>query len=43
MIDGPRFGVFDDGSVQISTASCSGSLTADDATALVDFIQRLKK
>lgn len=39
---GARFGVFDDGSVQIATAECSGRLGAEDASALVAFITRLK-
>lgn len=35
---GARFGVFDDGSVQINTATCSGTLSSEDAAALVAFI-----
>lgn len=39
---GPRFGVFEDGSVQIATAECTGRMSGEDAAALVAFIGRLK-
>lgn len=41
-VSGPRFGVFDDGSVQIETEECRGKLNAGDASDLVAFIERLK-
>lgn len=40
--DARRFGVFDDGSVVIETAACKGTLAAEEAAALVEFIGRLR-
>lgn len=38
-VEGRRFGVFDDGSIVVNLPGCSGELSADDAAALVAFIQ----
>lgn len=38
---GPRFGVFEDGSVEIRLASCAGIIAPDDARELVAFMGRI--
>lgn len=40
---GPRFGVFEDGTVELRLAGCKGMIAPDDAAALHDFIARLRK
>lgn len=39
---GARFGVFDDGSVEVRLPACAGTLAPDEATAFLDFIKRLQ-
>lgn len=36
-----RFGVWDDGTVELSLPKCAGTIAAEDARQLVDFIARL--
>ena len=38
---GPRFGVFDDGAVELRLPKCSGSLEATEARELVEFLGKL--
>lgn len=37
-----RFGVFDDGSVEVELPGCKGSMSGEEASELVAFIQRLR-
>lgn len=41
--EGPRFGVFDDGSLVLSTAKCKGSLTPSEVRDLAKFINGLQE
>lgn len=38
---GPRFGVFEDGTVELKLPTCSGVVGPDDARALVGFLKRI--
>lgn len=39
---GPRFGVFEDGSVEVRLPDCRGTISGDDAAALHAFITKLR-
>lgn len=39
--DGPRFGVFEDGTIELALPGCSGTIGAEDARALVGFLRRI--
>lgn len=38
---GPRFGVFEDGTIEVRLPSCSGVVGTDDARALVGFLRKI--
>lgn len=39
---GRRFGVWDDGTVEVALPKCAGTIAPTDAAELVDFINRLR-
>ena len=39
--DGPRFGVFEDGTIELKLPSCTGVVGTDDARALVGFLRKI--
>lgn len=41
-VPGPRFGVFEDGSVEVRLPDCRGTISGDDAAALHAFITKLR-
>ena len=38
---GPRFGVFEDGTIELKLPGCSGTIAAEDARGLVGFLRRI--
>lgn len=38
---GPRFGVFEDGTIEIKLPTCTGVVGTDDARALVGFLRKI--
>ncbi len=40
-MSGPRFGVFDDGTIELRLASCTGLVGTEDARALVQFLRQI--
>jgi hypothetical protein len=39
--DGPRFGVFEDGTIELKLPTCTGVVGPDDARALVGFLRKI--